>query len=72
MQYKYNPKDHVDYIRDCLRQFHQYHMEHNIALMRAMWDRLYFDTKQALKERRMTSAEREGMLDYYAELISHA
>lgn len=68
-QYKYNPTDYVDYLCESMMDFYAALPEGNALRLSGIWERIYFDTKQAVKEHLLSADEREAMLDYYGELI---
>ena len=69
IQYKYNPADYVDYLCESMTAFYEALPVGNAIDLSCFWQRIYFDTKQAVKEHLLSADEREAMLDYYGELI---
>ena len=69
IQYKYNPADYVDYLCESMTDFYAALPEGNALRLSGIWERIYFDTKQAVKEHLLSADERDAMLDYYGELI---
>ena len=69
MTYKYNPSDYVDYLCESMTAFYEALPVGNAIDLSCFWQRIYFDTKQAVKEHLLSADEREAMLDYYGELI---
>ena len=67
--YKYNPADYVDYLCESITAFYEALPVGNAIDLSCFWQRIYFDTKQAVKEHLLSADEREAMLDYYGELI---
>ena len=67
--YKYNPSDYVDYLCESITAFYEALPVGNAIDFSCFWQRIYFDTKQAVKEHLLSADEREAMLDYYGELI---
>ena len=67
--YKYNPSDYVDYLGESITAFYEALPVGNAIDLSCFWQRIYFDTKQAVKEHLLSADEREAMLDYYGELI---
>ena len=68
-QYKYDPADYVDYLCESMTAFYEALPLGNAIDLSCFWQRIYFDTKQAVKEHLLSADEREAMLDYYGELI---
>lgn len=68
-QYKYNPADYVDYLCESMTAFYEALPLGNAIDLSCFWQRIYFDTKQAVKEHLLSADERDAMLDYYGELI---
>ena len=69
IQYKYNPADYVDYLCESMTAFYEALPVGNAIDLSCLWQRIYFDTKQAVKEHLLSADERDAMLDYYGELI---
>ncbi len=69
IQYKYNPADYVDYLCESMTAFYEALPVGNAIDLSCFWQRIYFDTKQAVKEHLLSADERDAMLDYYGELI---
>ena len=69
MAYKYNPEDYVDYLCESMTNFYEALPAGNAIDLSCFWQRIYFDTKQAVKEHLLSVDERDAMLDYYGELI---
>jgi imidazolonepropionase len=69
MEYKYNPSDYVDYLCESMTDFYTALPERNGLRLSGIWERIYFDTKQAVKEHLLSADERDAMLDYYGTLI---
>ena len=69
MEYKYNPSDYVDYLSESMTDFYTSLSEGNGLRLSGIWERIYFDTKQAVKEHLLSADERDAMLDYYGKLI---
>ena len=69
IQYKYNPADYVDYLCESMTAFYEALPVGNAIDLSCFWERIYFDTKQAVKEHLLSADERDAMLDYYGELI---
>lgn len=69
MAYKYNPGDYVDYLCECIQMFHDALPKGNVLNLSEIWGRMYFDTKQAVKEHYISAQERQEILDYYGEMI---
>ena len=67
--YKNNPSDYVDYLCESITAFYEALPVGNAIDLSCFWQRIYFDTKQAVKEHLLSADEREAMLDYYGELI---
>ena len=72
IQYKYNPADYVDYLCESMTAFYEALPVGNAIDLSCFWQRIYFDTKQAVKEHLLSADERDAMLDYYGELIPDA
>lgn len=68
-QYKYDPADYVDYLCESMTAFYEALPLGNAIDLSCFWQRIYFDTKQAVKEHLLSADERDAMLDYYGELI---
>ena len=68
-QYKYDPADYVDYLCESMTAFYEALPVGNAIDLSCFWQRIYFDTKQAVKEHLLSADERDAMLDYYGELI---
>ena len=68
-QYKYNPSDYVDYLCESMTNFYAALPEHNALRLSCIWERIFFDTKQAMKEHFISPDERDAILDYFGELI---
>ena len=66
--YKYNPSDYVDYLCESITAFYEALPVGNAIDLSCFWQRIYFDTKQAVKEHLLSADELEAMLDYYGEL----
>lgn len=69
IQYKYKPSDYVDYLCESMTDFYAALPEGNALHLSGIWERIYFDTKQAMKEHFLSADERDAMLDYYGALI---
>ena len=69
IQYKYNPADYVDYLCESMTAFYEALPVGNAIDLSCFWQRIYFDTKQAVKEHLLSADERDAMLDYYGKLI---
>lgn len=69
MEYRYKPEKYMDYLCDCLNRFPKAYEAEDTMLMKTLWRRMYFDTKQAVKEHGLSPIARDEMLDYYEELI---
>lgn len=69
---KYNPKDYVDYLEESMTLFAEAMQAGDAFLMEHAWRRMYFDTKQAMKEGFLSPQKREELLSYYEELIPSA
>ena len=67
--YKYNPSDYVDYLCESITAFYEALPVGNAIDLSCFWQRIYFDTKQAVKEHLLSADERDAMLDYYGALI---
>ena len=50
-QYKYNPSDYVDYLCESMTNFYAALPTANAIDLSCIWQRIFFDTKQAMKER---------------------
>ena len=50
-QYKYNPSDYVDYLCESMTNFYAALPAANAIDLSCIWQRIFFDTKQAMKER---------------------
>lgn len=72
MIYKYNPSDYVDYLCESMTDFYSALPEGNALRLSGIWERIYFDTKQAVKEHVISPVERDAMIAYYEELIPDA
>ena len=72
MTYKYNPSDYVDYLCESMTDFYAALPEGNALRLSGIWERIYFDTKQAVKEHFLAPVERDAMIAYYEELIPDA
>lgn len=72
MEWKYNPKDYVDYLRDSMTSFQDAYLKKSHVLMTISFDSLYFNTKQAVKEHVLSSKDRDDILDYYGGLMPDA
>ena len=68
-QYKYDPADYVDYLCESMTAFYEALPLGTAIDLSCFWQRIYFDTKQAVKEHLLSADERDAMLDYYGELI---
>ena len=68
-QYKYDPADYVDYLCESMTAFYEALPLGNAIDLSCFWQRIYFDTKQAVKEHLLSADERDAMLDYFGELI---
>ena len=64
-EWKYNPKDYVDYLHNSMTSFQDAYLKKSHILMMVSFDNLYFDTKQAVKEHALSSKDRDAILDYY-------
>ena len=69
IQYKYNPSDYVDYLCESITDFYAALPEGNALHLSGIWERIYFDTKQAMKEHFLSADEGDARLDYYGGLI---
>mgnify|MGYP000917166571 FL=1 len=49
-QYKYNPSDYVDYLCESMTNFYAALPAANAIDLSCIWQRIFFDTKQAMKE----------------------
>ena len=67
--YKYNPSDYVDYLCESITAFYEALPVGNAIDLSCFWQRIYFDTKQAMKEHFLSPAERDDIIAYYGELI---
>ena len=68
-QYKYHPTDHVDYLCESMTSFYAALPEQSALRLSCIWERIFFDTKQAMKEHFISPDERDAILDYFGELI---
>ena len=71
-KYKYNPSDYVDYLCESMTDFYAALPTGNAIRLSGIWERIFFDTKQAVKESEISSAERDAIISYYDGLISDA
>ena len=69
MLFKYDPYHYVDYLCDSMKAFQEEFPKGNSLRLNSIWNRLFFDTKQAVKEHLLSVDEREHILDYYGGLI---
>ena len=67
--YKYNPQDYEELLRDYMEEFYRAYEEKNHLQMVLSMQRLHSETKYAMKEGDITSADREEMLMYFGGLI---
>ena len=67
--YKYNPQDYEDLLRDYMEEFYRAYEEKNHLQMVLSMQRLYSETKYAMKEGDISSGTREEMLTYFGGLI---
>ena len=67
--YKYNPQDYEELLRDYLEEFYRAYEEKNHLQMVLSMQRLYSETKYAMKEGDISSDTREEMLTYFGGLI---
>lgn len=67
--YKYNPENYVDYLCESMNMFHNALPQRNRMHLKIIWNRMFFDTKQAVKEHLLSSRERDDILEYYGGLI---
>ena len=68
-QYKYNPSDYVDYLCESMTNFYAALPTANAIDLSCIWQRIFFDTKQAIKEHFISSDERDAILDYFGALM---
>ena len=68
-QYKYNPSDYVDYLCESMTNFYAALLAENAIDLSCIWQRIFFDTKQAMKEHFISPDERDVILDYFGALI---
>ena len=68
-QYKYNPRDYVDYLCESMANFYAALPAATAIDLSCIWQRIFFDTKQAMKEHFISPDERDAILDYFGELI---
>ena len=69
MEYKYNPEDYEEVLCEYMTAFYRAYEEKNRLYMSAEMQHLYAETKCAMKEGDITSADREEMLNYFGELL---
>ena len=69
MEYKYNPEDYEEVLGEYMTAFYRAYEEKNRLYMSAEMQHLYAETKYAMKEGDITSADREEMLNYFGELL---
>ena len=67
--YKYNPQDYEELLRDYMEDFYRAYEEKNHLQMVLSMQRLYSETKYAMKEGDISSGTREEMLTYFGGLI---
>ena len=67
--YKYNPQDYEELLRDYMEEFYRAYEEKNHLQMVLSMQRLYSETKYAMKEGDISSDTREEMLTYFGGLI---
>ena len=67
--YKYNPQDYEDLLRDYMEEFYRAYEEKNHLQMVLSMQKLYSETKYAMKEGDISSGTREEMLTYFGGLI---
>ncbi len=67
--YKYNPQDYEELLRDYMEEFYRAYEEKNHLQMVLSMQRLYSETKYAMKEGDISSGTREEMLTYFGGLI---
>ena len=68
-KYNYNPSDYVDYLCESMTNFYAALPAANAIDLSCIWQRIFFDTKQAMKERFISPDERDAILDYFGVLI---
>lgn len=71
-KYKYNPSDYVDYLCESMTDFYAALPTGNAIRLSGIWERIFFDTKQAVKESEISPAERDAIISYYDGLIPDA
>ena len=71
-KYKYNPSDYVDYLCESMTDFYAALPTGNAIRLSGIWERIFFDTKQAVKESDISPAERDEILAYYDGLVPNA
>jgi len=69
MEYKYNPEDYEAVLCEYMTAFYRAYEEKNRAFMISEMSHLFSETKYAMKEGDITSADREEMLMYFGGLI---
>ena len=67
--YKYNPQDYEELLRDYMEEFYRAYEEKNHLQMVLSMQKLYSETKYAMKEGDISSGTREEMLTYFGGLI---
>ena len=67
--YKYNPQDYEELLRDYMEEFYRAYEEKNHLQMVLAMQKLYSETKYAMKEGDISSDTREEMLTYFGGLI---
>ena len=67
--YKYNPQDYEELLRDYMEEFYRAYEEKNHLQMVLAMQRLYSETKYAMKEGDISPGTREEMLTYFGGLI---
>lgn len=68
-QYKYNPADYDEDLREYMTAFYRAYEEKNRLYMSVEMQHLYSETKYAMKEGDISSSTREEMLNYFGELL---
>ena len=67
--YKYNPQDYEELLRDYMEEFYRAYEEKNHLQMVLAMQKLYSETKYAMKEGDISSDTREEMLTYFGGVI---